>query len=139
VNEISIGTTAEFVAAFNGSAEKTTYNINLTADIDLSSVSPSRPAPTRWPEIITGTFNGNGHKIYGYSVPNDASIWNSIGAAGVIENTVFEATVTNSTARPVSYKNSGTIKNCSAILTIGGAIQYRWGFCLCRIQRLIYQ
>jgi hypothetical protein len=121
VNEISIGTTEEFVAAFNGSAEKTTYNINLTADIDLSSVTFTAGA-VKMAGDYTGTFNGNGHKIYGYSVPSDASIWNNIGAAGVIENTVFEATVTNSAARPISYMNLGTIKNCSAILTIGGAI-----------------
>lgn len=121
VNEISIGTTSEFVAAFNGSTEKAAYNINLTADIDLSSVAFSAGG-NKMAGDYTGTFNGNGHKIYGYSVPNDASLWNNIGAAGIVENTVFEATITSSAARPISFNNSGTIKNCSAILTIGGAI-----------------
>lgn len=115
-NSVTISNKAELLAAFNGSAEKTTYDITLGADIDMDGGWFAKGGMAG---EYSGTFDGGGHKIYNASVGANNSIFNIIASSGTVKNLNLEATVQGAVIRPLSYQNNGTIQDCAVTLTTG--------------------
>jgi len=110
---IDVSTKAGLASVFNG-ATYTGYTINLTADIDMGGSWVSGMAGT-----FSGTFNGNGHRIYNAVVGANASLFNL--SSGTIENLILDYTTSTAVVRPLCYENDGTITNSTVIMRTGAA------------------
>ncbi|OPZ37519.1 MAG: Bacterial Ig-like domain (group 2) [Tenericutes bacterium ADurb.BinA155] len=113
---VSIGTLAQLKTYFDGAGTNCGNSATLTADIDLNGAYVSGMAGE-----FTATFNGNGHKLYNGAVGATTSLFNIIGASGIVKNLTYDVTVTGAVVRPLSYLNNGTIQDCTAVIRTGAA------------------
>ena len=120
-------------------------NYELIADIDLTDTTWTPLAAERLnPDAVndyttkgfSGTFNGNGHKIYNFSFTpqwNGFALFNKINASAVVENVCIEATIDNagSWIGGITVDNFGTIRNCLVNVTLKGSEEgsYAGGIC----------
>lgn len=117
----------------------------LIADIDLSDIAWKPLAAARLnPGVdgdyttkgFSGTFNGNGHKIYNFSFKpeyNGFALFDKINASAVVENVCIEATIDNagSWIGGITRDNYGIIRNCLVKVTLKGSDidSYAGGIC----------
>lgn len=121
--------------ATNSSADKS-VQYKMDADIDLS------PYSSNWtPFSFSGTFDGNGHAITGftYNSGNTQNFGLFNQNSGTIKNlTIKECSISNTYTSGNSgaiayYNNGGTIENChvsgtiSSGYSVGGIVQYNSG------------
>ncbi len=106
---------------FKSDTASDNITVILKKDIDLSKTE-FEPIP-----YFNGTFDGNGHKISGYSINKDmsyAGFFRYIGENGVVINTNFEGFVSPGGSREyvggICGKNMGKIKNCTFTGSVDG-------------------
>ena len=105
--------------------------INLTGNIDLESGSTLYswiPLGTSSTSAFTGTFNGNGHTVSGYTITatgNMTGFIGALGSTGKVENLGVTGTVDGGThctiGGLVGYNNGGTISYSYATGTVSGS------------------
>lgn len=138
---VKISTAAELLAI----DEDLNGHYELIADIDLTDIAWTPLAAERLnPDVendyttkgFSGTFNGNGHKIYNFSFEpeyNGFALFNKINALAVVENVCIEATIDNagSWIGGITVDNHGTIRNCLVNVTLKGSNEnsYAGGIC----------
>jgi len=96
--------------------------VSLESDIDLTNTSfDSIP-------IFYGTFDGNNHRIKGFTITSDGStkgLFRYIESTATVKNLIVEGTLSPDGSRSniggIAGKNSGHIKNCSFSGTVTGA------------------
>jgi len=105
---IVISSAEDFVACISGD---TLYqNYILTNDIDISSYVGSIAGKN-----LNGTFDGNGHTIYG--LQGEQGLFNYVYTAGTVKNLTVDGTLNVNSASfkdvaGICQHNSGTIENC---------------------------
>lgn len=140
-NVVKISTAQQLLAI----DEDLNGNYELTADIDLTGIAWTPLAAERLnPDVendyttkgFSGTFNGNGHKIYNFSFEplyNGFALFNKINASAVVENVCIEATIdkAGSWIGGITVDNFGTIRNCLVNVTLKGSNNdsYAGGIC----------
>ena len=140
-NVVQISTAEQLLAIDND----LNGHYELIADIDLKG-KPWTPlaAAKLNPDVETdyttkgfsGTFNGNGHKIYNFSFTpqwNGFALFSKINESAVVENVCIEATIDNagSWIGGITVDNFGTIRNCLVDVTLKGSNidSYAGGIC----------
>jgi hypothetical protein len=114
-NAVEIGTYEQFKAFFNGSAENTTKNAVLTADIVGDDISRAMGMAGEY----TGIFEGQGHTISHYKT--NQSLFNIMGTNAQVRNVNLELNHTGSGFGTIAFQNGGSITNCEVTVTIDGA------------------
>ena len=109
-------------------------NYKLMNDIDLSSWILSTSSTTGWKSIgiisggLTGTFNGDNHKITGFwqsSSQTSSGLFTAIGTSGEIRNLIIEPSAGKNISgldytAILTGRNYGIIENCKASGTVQG-------------------
>ena len=124
-NLLSISTVDDFLS-FAESCRLDSYsknlNVVLEADLDLSQTE------FECIPIFYGTFNGNNHRIKGFTLNDDGStkgLFRYIGTDALIKNLIVEGTLTPDGSRNniggIAGENSGHIENCVFSGTVTGA------------------
>lgn len=140
-NVVKISTAQQLLAI----DEDLNGNYELIDDIDLTGIAWTPLAAEKLnPDVegdyttkgFSGTFNGNGHKIYNFSFTpqwNGFALFNKINASAVVENVCIEATIDNagSWIGGITVDNYGTIRNCLVKVTLKGSNSdsYAGGIC----------
>lgn len=122
-NATEIADKAGLLAYFNKSAENTTKNAYLSADIDLGGevINDIRMAGE-----YTAIFEGQGHKITNFT--GSRPFFNILGAAAEIRNVSFICDdFTGSGFGTIAYMNSGKMKNVDATVIINSVGINSWG------------
>lgn len=114
---------SDFATVFDGSAVYATRNVRLTSDINLASAELSG---RRMAGDFTGTFDGQGFTISNFSLDTDASLFNNVGAAGVIKNTKFSWTAAGKQSS-LYFSNNGLVDECVSTVTPTADAYGVWG------------
>ena len=127
---MSISNTEEFSDFLKEVSSKNSgLNAVLQADIDISSLENCTVGTEQTP--YSGTFDGNGHKISGYTVSGaekTAGLFACIDIAGTVKNLSVEGNVSCTRAAGIAGVNSGRIDNVRNFVTVMGT-QNTGGIC----------
>lgn len=136
-NTVTISSLSDWQTVFNAGAAYNSYDIELLADLDLSSVTKTITNSTvPMAGTYTGTFNGNGHRLYGIGAnctattdwnANVSAMFNIIGSAGVVKDLIVDWTAVRDNVGPIAYKNSGTFENVTVIARSSVTSSNSWG------------
>ena len=112
--------------------------VNLMASVNLATGSN----PYAWTPLgngsssasyFTGTFNGNGHTVSGYTITataNDAGFIGGLGSGGIVENLGVAGTVTGGSFDNIGGvvgENSGTVESSWNTGSVGGGTGFNIG------------
>lgn len=124
---VEISNLDDFKRIFNKGAAYCSADINLTADIDVSSYMDSvRTGQSGMAGEYSGTFNGNGHVIYGIGTEtntwgaNVGALFNIVGPNATIKNLVIDWTACRDNIGSIGYQNQGTLENVTVITRVPG-------------------
>ena len=125
LNTFEINNAATFKTCFNGSAEKSTFQIDVTADIDLSEEKPF--SGRLMAGEFEGVFDGHGHTISGFTLNGDSSLFNLIKSTGIVKDTTFVWTAGGKQSS-ITYNNNGLFTDVTSVMTIDSDSTYGvWG------------
>lgn len=124
---VNIGSLDDFKNVFNKGAGYVNHDINLTADIDVSTYlkDVENGGQCGMAGEYAGTFNGNGHVIKGIGGgtwgANVGALFNIVGSGATIKNLVIDWTATRDNVGSIGYMNHGTLENVTVITRVPGA------------------
>lgn len=105
-----------------------TANAYLSNDIDLEG----REINAQQIQTFAGIFEGQGHKIYNFTVSNGApgTFFHDIVDGAIIRNVTFEGTTNRSGGGFVCYNNAGDFYNVRCNITIASSVNTFGGIAL---------
>ena len=117
---VTISNLDEFKVVFDKGASYNSRDIELTADIDISSwlgnVDNGEGRTCGMAGTYTGTFNGNGHILYGGANTGGADhgvLFHFV--TGTVKDLVFDCSNNASAVGSLAYGANGTFKNVTII------------------------
>ena len=114
----------------NGKNELEGYVITLTNDIYLNNVEWTQIGQSSIYQQFKGTFDGNGHTIYGLNISSGTGLFGAIGDCGTVKKLTVEGNINTSDmfVGGISGRNDGTISECCSKINVI-AEKYVGGIC----------
>lgn len=125
---VTISDLDSFKAVFDKGAGANSKDIELTADIDVSSYlgTVANGGQCGMAGTYQGTFNGNGHMIYGIGTTggwgaNCGGLFNIVGEDAIIKDLIIDWEAPRDNVGSIGYLNNGTMQNVTVITHVGAA------------------